>query len=167
MQGVARIPADGEHPVVGHQGDGAVTDVGGDLLGQLVAAGRLVGGDGHVAADVDHELLDDGGDGLAHQGEHGGVGGVAVQDAPDLVVAAVAGQVEGLLAGGAPLAVDDLAVEVDHHQVLDRHGLVGHRGRGHHDVAVGHPPRDVARRARHEAAGDHVLGGLQHGFVGG
>ena len=55
-----------------------------------------------------------------------------------------------------------VAVEVDHHEVVERHLLVAERRRRHHHGAVVDPARHVAGRALDQPAGVHGLGRGEH-----
>ena len=149
--GVFQVGAVGDGAVVGQQDRVGVLDVGEHRVGERLAAGRLVGGDGHLAQE-DLDLGQDAlGDRLAGDGERGGVRRMAVHDRTHVGAGLHDRQVQQDLARPLPLARDLLAVQVDDAQVVGLHeALRDPRRRAEHAV-VAQPVADVAVVGRGEA----------------
>ena len=165
MEHVLRVLAHGEQPVVRHEHGRPVADALGDLVGQLVGAGRLVVGDLDVAADEHHELFDHGRDRLTCQREHRGVPGVAVHRGVDVVVQPQRREVQRLLGRGAALTLEHVAVEVGDDEVVERHLRVVDRRRREDGIAVGEARAEVPGRPLDQVGAQHLLGDPQDGFL--
>jgi hypothetical protein len=143
--------------VVRHQHRRPVADPLAHLIGELLTAREFVVGDGHVAADEHLDLFDRARDRLARECEHRAVLRVTVDHRVDVVVRLQAREVQHLLGRRPRGAFDDVAVEVDDHELVERHRLVGQRGRREHDIAVGESRGEVARGAVHEVGAQALL----------
>jgi hypothetical protein len=152
-----------DQSMIREQDRGPIMDEIGGCLSERHRSRRMIGGDEHVSADVELELLEDAGDRLVRDGEHRGVDGVGMDDGADLGMLAKAGEVKVDLGGGRAMPGNDFAGELGDDEVIELHLGVAQRGRREHHASVGCPRRDIASGARRESASVHLLQRFEHG----
>ena len=107
--------------MVGDEGGLPGSESGADVGGKLFGAGEGVVGYADLAADVNHHLVDDGGQVDAEDSEDARVHRVGVNDGLNVGSGAVDADVQEAFGGRETLALDRIDVEVGYHDVLSVH----------------------------------------------